>query len=554
MKRLFTLAALAALNVPTDAFACGGFFCDSVPMDQSKERIIFAIDEAEGTVETHVQIFYQGAAREFAWIVPVPSVPEVALSSDALFINLDSLTTPAFWLQPEYRGDCELPPMDETDAAFEDDATAGGNGGITVLDQSQVGPYDQTTLQATSDEELITWLNDNGYVIPASVGEHLAPYIAEGSTFIALKLTSGRDAGDIAPVKFTYHADAATIPIVLTGIAATPDMRLQPYIFAQHRAVPDNYLHVLVNESAVNWFTAGGNYDAVITDAANEAGGQAFATDFAGSTESFRNRLWSEGRYNLDILRDTDDPAMFLAHMLEMGFQNTPQLLNLLREFIPLPQSAIDAGISESSFYNCLECYEEHLADLDFDPIAFAAALDTIIVQPAKEAEALFWDYPWVTRMTSSMSPDEMTVDPRFVLNPDLEPVSNLHRATLVVDCSTSDGDLSRAVSWIELLDGKQIFVPPGGGGWGDSSVATDIAAATIEETTATGQPTLVTDNNDAIDAALELYNAEIRAQYEAAGIDVEGDDPAGCGCDSGGAPRGVGLLLAAAALLRRRR
>ena len=86
-----------ALFAPATAYACGGFFCQNAPMDQSAERIVFAIDEDTGTVDTHVQIFYQGTAEQFAWVVPAPAEPELFLSTDALFQQLQWQTAPIFW-------------------------------------------------------------------------------------------------------------------------------------------------------------------------------------------------------------------------------------------------------------------------------------------------------------------------------------------------------------------------------------------------------------------------------------------------------------------------
>lgn len=559
-RSMLLLPLAASLAAPAQALACGGFFCSSVPMDQSKERIIFAIDEAEGSVETHVQIFYEGAAAEFAWIVPVPAVPELGLSIDALFQALDSTTQPWFWLEQRFVGDCQLfyPPM-EADSV-QDEATNGG--GVTVIAETQVGPYDTVTLQATSEVELLNWLQANEYVIPDAVGAHLAPYVAEASYFIALKLSNDRDAGDIAPIKFTYQASAAMIPLVLTAIAATPDMRLQPYVFADARAVPDNYLHVQINEAAIDWIGGGSNYDAVITQAANEAGGQAFATDFSGPTDTMRGMLWAEGRFDLDLLRSTDDPATFVSHMLSMAFPRTPQVQNLIRTFIPMPASAVEDGLDEASFYNCLDCYPEYLAEIDFAPVAFANTLDEVIVTPLEEAEALFWDNPVVTRMTSSMSPDEMTSDPQFILNPDMGPVSNQHTATLVIDCTEDAEDPASWVTWIELQDGTQILLPPGtgtslwGGGTGVDEALSSVAASAVEDTTGSGPPTTVTDNAAQIADAVASHNAEIEAQYDDAGIrlpDGVRTTAGGCGCDTSGRP-GWALAAALGLLTARRR
>jgi hypothetical protein len=555
--------ALALAAAPNAALACGGFFCSSVPIDQSKERIVFAIDEEERMVETHVQIFYQGAAQEFAWVVPVPAVPEVGISSDELFMQLDARTTPNFWFTEEYLGACnwDMFAFDDSmnaDGSFPPSAAEGaGGGGVTVIEQAQVGPYDQVTLQASDPEVLLQWLNDNGYIIPATVGSALAPYVEDGQYFVALKMSNDRDAGDIAPIKMRYAGDAASIPIVLTSIAATPDMRLQPFILSMdRRAVPSNYLHVRINEAAIDWLSYGGNYDEVVTKAADEAGGQAFATDYAGPSSIMDNSVYWEDRYDLDLLRTFDDPVDFLNNLLWMGFPRNAQVQNLLRTFIPMPQTLVNQGVDDRDFYNCLECYRDALRGMDFNPDAFVDVLDEVIVTPARDAQAMLDHFTYLTRLTSSMSPDEMTLDPLFVLNGDMEDVSNTHQARLIVDCTNGE-DYTAAERTLILQDGTEIIVPSWndywaqqglGGSWLDDLNVP--AAAEIEQTGASGDATTVTDNGQITHAEVIEYNER---QIAAAEADGDGS-AAACGCDSRGGVSAWTVLGLVALGLRRRR
>jgi hypothetical protein len=45
---LMVFVLLALLGSTPAARACGGFFCTNIPVDQSAERIIFAVNEAQG--------------------------------------------------------------------------------------------------------------------------------------------------------------------------------------------------------------------------------------------------------------------------------------------------------------------------------------------------------------------------------------------------------------------------------------------------------------------------------------------------------------------------
>jgi MYXO-CTERM domain-containing protein len=245
--------------------------------------------------------------------------------------------------------------------------------------------------------------------------------------------------------------------------------------------------------------------------------------------------------------------------MLGQGFRGTAAVQNILRDFIPMPASAVAAGIDEQSFYNCLDCYPEYVEEIDFDPAAMADALDEVIVTPMREAETLFSDYPFLTRMTSSMSPDEMTLDPYFVQNADMGEVSNQSMADLVIDC-TDGSTYSEANRKIVLRDGREILGPPESWFWDSGTTYAEFAegldatnALVIEKTSASGLPELLTDNSSLVDDAIDNHNDRVRDLLGLEG----GETGAGCGCSSSnGMATGVwpAALLMLLGLGRRRR
>jgi len=555
-------ASVVAAWVPAPAVACGGFFCNQEGVDQSKERIVFEVDEEKEEVSAHVQIFYQGSSMEFAWVLPVASVPELFVSTDQMFTTLDQLTRPNFYLAQEYDGDCQGEIWYEDEADFDGapssgTADSGGGGGVTVVSEQQVGPYETAILQADSSAELLTWLQDNSYFLPSALQSALDPYVAGGQYFVALRLQNDKSAGDIAPLGMRYTGTAASIPIQLTSIAATPDMRLEVYMMGDKRAVPSNYLHVQINDAAIDWLNWGSNYDDVITMAADEAGGQAFATDYAGSTSGFLGSMYKEGRWNLDAVRAVTDPVDVMNQIIWQGFPSNAQMMTLLQTYIPKPASL--SGLEDRDFYNCLECYESELDGLVVDSDAFADDLDELIVQPLVEAEDMLVRNTWITRLTSSMSPEEMTADPMFVLNADMDEVSNQHKATLIYECGTGDDalDVYDAPRRLELSDGRIIMLPSmrwlHEHGMTGSELLEALqlpAALIIEQTSENGLPIPLTDNNTAVDGNTDDFNDFVNE------INGTLDDGAvGCGCDAtGGGALSLLWLSGLVAAARRRR
>jgi MYXO-CTERM domain-containing protein len=557
--------AAAATVIPSSASACGGFFCAQEPIDQTAEQIAFAVNPENNTVDAHIRIFYQGTAEDFAWIVPVKNVPELFISTEELFNVIGWQTDPQFSLRYEEEGTCSYDGYygygyggyaeSVMDGSYSYDD---GGYDVTIVAEQEVGPYETVTLQAESTEELLGWLQANDYDLPNDLDPVLTPYVSGGAYFVALRLGNDKDVGDIAPLGMTYEGNRAAIPIQLTSIAAMPDMRLEVTVFGKARFVPESYLHVEINEAAINWLEWGSNYEEVISLAADEAGGHAFATDFAGSTDDFEGWLYVDGRFDLDVLRTMDEPAQFVDELLAQSFPRNLQMQQLLRTYIPMPQEALDAGVEEDEFYNCLDCYPEYLELVDFDPEAFASALDEMVVQPLIRAEALYTDHPYMSRMTSSLDAEEMTVDPVFVHNAVMGDVSNYHEAALVTQCGDG-GDWYTSPRFIELDDGTQIAVPPQE--WFDntegamSDFMSDLSgtnAAVIETTSEDSDPVMYQDNSETIAAQVAAHNE----RFAADGQDLGGENAAGCGCSSGvtGAPLAPALGLVGLLALARRR
>ena len=95
--------------LPAPAWACGGFFCQQVPVEQAAERILFAIDEDKGRVDVHVQISYEGRAEDFAWVVPTPAEPVLRVTVDDVFQRLAGSTSPTWALTQKTIGKCAFP-------------------------------------------------------------------------------------------------------------------------------------------------------------------------------------------------------------------------------------------------------------------------------------------------------------------------------------------------------------------------------------------------------------------------------------------------------------
>ena len=63
--------------------------------------------------------------------------------------------------------------------------------GVTIEAQYTVGEYDIAILSAHESDGLVTWLNENGYKIPAGAADVLGSYIKQKMRFFVAKVNLG---------------------------------------------------------------------------------------------------------------------------------------------------------------------------------------------------------------------------------------------------------------------------------------------------------------------------------------------------------------------------
>ena len=525
-------ATFAAPLQPETAQACGGFFCSqNAPVNQAAERIIFA-DNEDGTVTAIIQIMYEGPSESFSWLLPITSVPEegdLGVASDIAFQNLQNATNPQYTLTTRVEGQCKTFGDGTSGFGVNGGVTGGGGfadagvatgglngGGVTVEASGVVGAFEWTVLsfdQSLPDvaEVATVWLEDNGYDVGEGAPGLIRPYLEDGLNLLALRLTKGADTGSIRPLRITYPAEQPMIPIKLTAVAANEDMGVMAWLLSKARAVPQNYLSLELNEARINWFNASASYGDVVNAAADEAGGHGFVTEYADETGNLSQTVWSAGQEQQWQSFRGGRYGSF-AEIFEQAFQwygGSDGFWDAVRRSVTLAD-----GVAFEDFKLCPDCYA---AGLQFSPSALIAALEEDVIKPIRDVQDLIDSYDYVTRLYTTLSAAEMTTDPLFTFNPDLDPVSNLHTAERIIECSSEVQEFE--APWrIELPQGSVIRgTADQVGTWPD---VTDDQPANlrIKRLSAAGQGATIEDNQEVIDTALSAYNASIPSRAGATG------------------------------------
>jgi hypothetical protein len=230
---LASMSAIVSLSFAADASACG-CFAPPIPspevqgnfaVNQRAEQIIFEV--SPGMVSAHVRILYEGDPEQFAWLLPVPNVPELELSHTALFGYVDQQTAPVVSYStvsacPQQRYSCRqhppcpvqypsgfpaAPAASGSPGPFNDSISgAGGAGGVatppvTVLASARVGAYDTITFAADEADLAIQWLNENDFIVNETMSPYMQPYLDSDMVFVASKLVPGAELDEIRRCK-----------------------------------------------------------------------------------------------------------------------------------------------------------------------------------------------------------------------------------------------------------------------------------------------------------------------------------------------------------------
>ena len=511
------LGALALGARP--AAACGGFFCSQAqPVNQAAERIIFA-QNPDASITAVIQILYEGPSENFSWLLPINGVPandQLGVASDVAFQRLQFATNPQFNLTTTVEGSCR------GEFAAQDTPTAGGSAANPVRETCEdnallagcdvnveasgvVGAFEWTVLSVNPNVEdpvapTLEWLTQNGYDVTPQGTALLGPYLADGMNLLALRLTKGADTGSIRPIQITYPAAAPMIPIKLTAVAANEDMGVMAWVLSSARAVPFNYNALELNEARINWFNAASNYEQVVNEAADDAGGNGFVTEFAGPASQLASVVWQdvEEQSWQQVKGATYSNFDSLFETVYSNYSNLDGFWDAMRRTVTLPDD-----ISFEDFKLCPTCYSGRL---EFSPAALMAAIESDVIEPMRSVQRLIDQAPYATRLYSTLSASEMTIDPVFVFNQDLPEVSNVHQATRVIECDRAVYQ-SEAPWRIEFPQGSvirgnaQTF-----GAWPDA-IAAQPANFQVLMLAASGDGQIVADNKEAIDSVLASYN-----------------------------------------------
>ena len=257
MKHVTALVAgllVVALATPAVLAFCGFYVAkaDTRLFNQASQVVLVRHDDK--TVITMANDF-KGDLKEFAIVVPVPSVLEkgqIRVSDRALIEHLDAYSAPRL---VEYFDDdpCALraPASARTFTGVanmqrEAMADRAHSLGVTIEARYTVGEYDILILSARESSGLETWLRDNGYRLPAGASAVLGSYLKQGMKFFVARVNLKEQARlgftYLRPLQMAFESPKFMLPIRLGTLNADGPQDLFVYALTRKgRVETTNY-------------------------------------------------------------------------------------------------------------------------------------------------------------------------------------------------------------------------------------------------------------------------------------------------------------------------
>jgi hypothetical protein len=258
-KKLAALILLASM-ISHEALAFCGFYVSKADGTlKNKTSQVILVRDGNRTVITMYNDF-KGDFKDFAMVVPVPVVlnkSDIKVVDQQIFNTLNEYSKPRL---VEYY---DQNPCMEYDGKLERSLSgkvpgvsirgyankAADDRSVKIEAQYIVGEYDILILSAKESTGLKTWLDENGYKIPAGADEVLEPYIKSNLKFFVVKVNEQEKkklpGNFLRPIQIRFSSPKFMLPIRLGMANADGDQDMLVYAFSKKgRIESTNYRQV----------------------------------------------------------------------------------------------------------------------------------------------------------------------------------------------------------------------------------------------------------------------------------------------------------------------
>ena len=248
MKKGVALIILASMITHEAAAFCGFYVSKADGTLKNKTSQVILVRDGNRNVITMYNDF-KGSLKDFAMVVPVPVVlqkKDIKVVEQSIFSTLNEYSKPRL---VEYydQNPCNqyydkalegrAPGLSLNEVVVTGVGTAKRKSEVKIEAKYIVGEYDILILSAKESTALKTWLDDNGYKIPAGAEEVLEPYIKSNLKFFVVKVNEAEKkklpGNFLRPIQISFSSPKFMLPIRLGMANADGDQDMIVYAFTK---------------------------------------------------------------------------------------------------------------------------------------------------------------------------------------------------------------------------------------------------------------------------------------------------------------------------------
>lgn len=187
----------------TPSLACCAVTVSRGNVVNADQSVIMIWDKEKQTQHFIRQANFKTDAKDVGFIVPSPSRPQLEESGNEAFTKLKQITAPHLSGGFSVPFGCSVAPP------------AVQRSSVHIIEEKRVAGYDATVLTARSGQDLVAWLEQNGYPYSPAIAEWAAPYLAGEWHFTVLKLakqTAKTQEIKASSLRITFHTDRPLFP------------------------------------------------------------------------------------------------------------------------------------------------------------------------------------------------------------------------------------------------------------------------------------------------------------------------------------------------------
>jgi hypothetical protein len=278
---LLMLAGALAQAEPAEA--CGGCFAPPQTIQVvTDHRMVLSLSRDRTVLWD--QFRYTGRPEDFSWILPIRNGPGVIIEeADNIFLQaIDDVAAPI--VNPAPTPSCNLSSGGGFAFGSADRAGAvptSASPGVNVINEQVVGPYQVATLAATDPMALRTWLQSNGYAVPAVISPIIDHYVALRMDFVAVRLRPNTEITQMKPLRIITPGYNPSLPLRMIAAGVADKVGLVLTVISESRIEAMNFPNGEVRNEDLVW-----DYDNP-TSAASD-----FLAQFNRINRANNNRVW----------------------------------------------------------------------------------------------------------------------------------------------------------------------------------------------------------------------------------------------------------------------